>query len=365
MSTKIPILSGDIGGTNSRLCLLKISSDPDAPHDLIDNKYLFSFNYKNAQDLLTQFLAPHKSADHYPKFAVFGVPGPIKNNTVVQFTNVTHWGSVNGEELAKDLRIEKIVFMNDFVANGYGIQTHLIEGKDIITINNKKVNPNGPKATLGPGTGLGVGYLTKRDDDEYYLVSGSEGSHSDFAPRNKIQFKFMKYLQKYYNVEHISTERATCGQSIIPIYKFLSEEYKYSYDLPIYEQIEVFQGTQNSNTQIQLNGQIIYKGLRKECELCENTLKFFCELYGQAAGNICLNFLPTGGLYLLGGVSGSLQSLIAHDDTWTKSFLDKGRMSKLLEDIPIFLVKVNDLALRGTIEYCRRMIAKYFKTGSV
>ena len=36
-------------------------------------------------------------------------------------------------------------------------------------------------------------------------------------------------------------------------------------------------------------------------------------------------------------------------------------MSSLLEDIPIFLVKVNDLALRGTIEYCRRYIEKYFK----
>ena len=39
---KISILSGDIGGTNSRLSLLKISSDPDEPHELIDNKYLFS-----------------------------------------------------------------------------------------------------------------------------------------------------------------------------------------------------------------------------------------------------------------------------------------------------------------------------------
>jgi glucokinase len=358
---KISILSGDIGGTNSRLSLLKISSDPDEPHELIDNKYLFSFNYLNAQDLLTQFLAPHKSSDHYPRFAVFGVPGPIKNNTVLQFTNVIHWGSVNGDELAKDLRLEKIVFMNDFVANGYGIQTHLIEGKDLISINNKPINPDGPKATLGPGTGLGVGYLTKQDGDEYYLVSASEGSHGDFAPRNKQQFKFMKYLQRYYGVEHISTERATCGQSIIPIYKFLSEETNYTYDFPLYEQVQVFQGTQNSNTQIQLNGQIIYKGLRHECQLSEKTLEFFCELYGQAAGNICLSYLPTGGLYLLGGVSGSLQNLIINTDIWRKAFLDKGRMSSLLEDIPIFLVKVNDLALRGTIEYCRRYIEKYFK----
>ena len=118
-----------------------------------------------------------------------------------------------------------------------------IEGKDLISVNKKPINPDGPKATLGPGTGLGVGYLTKQDGDEYYLVSASEGSHGDFAPRNKLQFKFMKYLQRYYGVEHISTERATCGQSIIPIYKFLSEETNYTYDFPLYEQVQVFQAS--------------------------------------------------------------------------------------------------------------------------
>ena len=356
MSKQYPILAGDIGGTNSRLTLLKITSNPDDKHQLIDNKYLLSFNFKSVHDLLTQYLNPFKGTPNYPRFAVFGVPGPIKNNTVLQFTNVQHWESVNGEELAKLMGIEKVIFLNDFVANGFGIQTKMIEGVDYLIVNNKPIDPNGPKATLGPGTGLGVGYLTKCEGDKYHLVCGAEGSHMDFAPRNELQFKYLKFLKKYYNIEHISAERATCGQSIIPIYKFLAKHTKVPHDETLYDQVKVFQGINNSDTQIQINNQIVSKGLKKECKLCEKTLEFFIQLYGQTAGNACLMYLPTGGLYLLGGLSVALQELIINTDTWMKAFIDKGRLSSVLESTPVILIRVHDLGMRGSTEYARRLI---------
>ena len=53
MSKKIPILAGDIGGTNSRLTLLKISANEDDEQELIENKYFLSFNFQNVYELLT------------------------------------------------------------------------------------------------------------------------------------------------------------------------------------------------------------------------------------------------------------------------------------------------------------------------
>ena len=364
MNKKIPILAGDIGGTNSRLTLLKISANEDDEQEIIENKYLISFNFQNVYELLTQFLKPYKGTPNYPRYAVFGVPGPIKNNTVLQFTNVIHWNSINGEELAKTMGIEKIVFLNDFVANGFGIQTKMKKDIDYVVINDIPIDENGSKATLGPGTGLGVGYLTKKEGDKYYLVCGAEGSHSDFAPVNQQQFQYMLFLQKYYNVDHISTERATCGQAIIPIYKFLSEtkiEDIPSYDEELFQEAKNFEGTTNSDLQIQINNKIVSKGLNKECELCIQTLNFFIELYGQAAGNISLMYLPSGGLYLLGGLSVALQDLIINTDIWKKAFKDKGRLSSVLENIPVILIKVHDLGMRGSTEYCRRLIEEAYK----
>jgi glucokinase len=364
MSKKIPILAGDIGGTNSRLTLLKISANEDDEQELIENKYFLSFNFQNVYELLTQFLKPYKGTPNYPRYAVFGVPGPIKNNTVLQFTNVIHWNSINGEELAKTMGIEKIVFLNDFVANGFGIQTKMKEDVDYVIINDKPIDPNGPKATLGPGTGLGVGYLTKKEGDKYYLVCGAEGSHSDFAPVNEQQFQYMLFLQKYYHVDHISTERATCGQAIIPIYKFFCQGKKDEippHDEELFKEVKGFEGTTNSDAQIQINNKIVSKGLNKECELCEKTLNFFMELYGQAAGNISLMYLPSGGLYLLGGLSVAFQDLIINSDIWKNAFKAKGRLSSVLENTPVILIKVHDLGMRGSTEYCRRLIEEAYK----
>ena len=364
MSKKIPILAGDIGGTNSRLTLLKISANEDDEQELIENKYFLSFNFQNVYELLTQFLKPYKGTPNYPRYAVFGVPGPIKNNTVLQFTNVIHWNSINGEELAKTMGIEKIVFLNDFVANGFGIQTKMKEDVDYVIINDKPIDPNGPKATLGPGTGLGVGYLTKKEGDKYYLVCGAEGSHSDFAPVNEQQFQYMLFLQKYYHVDHISTERATCGQAIIPIYKFFCQGKKDEippHDEELFKEVKGFEGTTNSDAQIQINNKIVSNGLNKECELCEKTLNFFMELYGQAAGNISLMYLPSGGLYLLGGLSVAFQDLIINTDIWKNAFKAKGRLSSVLENTPVILIKVHDLGMRGSTEYCRRLIEEAYK----
>ena len=88
----------------------------------------------------------------------------------------------------------------------------------------------------------------------------------------------------------------------------------------------------------------------------EKTIEFFVELFGQAAGNAGLMYLPTGGMYLLGGLSDKFQDLIVESDIWKKAFFDKGRLSEVLENLPVFLVKDIDLNMKGCIEYCRRLI---------
>jgi len=44
-------------------------------------------------------------------------------------------------------------------------------------------------------------------------------------------------------------------------------------------------------------------GISKKDTLCEMSLKFFLTHYGSEIGDYCLKVNPTGGLYLLGGVT--------------------------------------------------------------
>jgi len=353
---RVPVLVGDVGGTNSRLRLAIISSIPDDQPQLIDVKKLHSFDFESVEDLIGKYLEPYKGTHEYPKFAVFGVPGPIKDNTVLKFTNVAHWPSVKGNDLAKKFKIEKVIFLNDFSANGYGIQTKLLKEQDYSIINDVPVDPNGVKVTFGPGTGLGMGFLTKKPEEKYYLVNPSEGGHYDFPSRNERQFKYMKFLEQYYNIDHVSVERGTCGQAIVPIYKFLLEELEIEKNTDLSKKIMEYQGTENSIEQISLNTEILKHGISGECKLCHESLKFFIELYGAAAGNIALVTIPTGGIYLLGGISIVLENMIKNSDIFMKAFIDKGRFKDVLKKIPIFLIKTDDLGTRGCVEYARRLL---------
>jgi len=72
----------------------------------------------------------------------------------------------------------------------------------------------------------------------------------------------------------------------------------------------------------------------------------FAHALGEFAGDLCLAFNATGGVYLTGGVLDGLGR--AFDaEALREGFEDKGRFSGLLRTIPCFRVCTDDLALRG------------------
>ena len=50
---------------------------------------------------------------------------------------------------------------------------------------------------MGPGTGLGLGYLTKPKDCRHYEVHASEGGHSDFSVVNQEDWDLHQFTLNY------------------------------------------------------------------------------------------------------------------------------------------------------------------------
>ena len=141
-----------------------MSKDKKVPPIEIDKDKLVSSKSPSLQDLLKQYLSKLKPED-YPLYAVIGIAGPVNNNEVLSITNIPHWPKFNGDELAKTFNFKKCVILNDFTCNGYGIQTDLKLNEDYIPLNDVKPQEGGAKLMIGPGTGLGMGYLLKDKDN--------------------------------------------------------------------------------------------------------------------------------------------------------------------------------------------------------
>jgi len=228
-----------------------------------------------------------------------GIPGPVFNNEITIIANLK-WPKTSGDKVANAINLKKVIFLNDFVANGYGILSSIKEGEDYFKLNDTPVDPDGPIAMIGAGTGLGHGYIVKNEGSKYHSVYPSEGGHQDFAPKNDLEWKYFKYLQDYFNLQRISLERACAGPALPLIFKFMVKEGAVS---------NIFENYNSENLKIE-NSDIIKYGLSGECDVCKRTIDFFNSLYGSASGNISLIAIPTGGLYLLGGLSEALESHI-------------------------------------------------------
>jgi glucokinase len=238
------------------------------------------------------------------------------------------------------LGLKRFIFLNDFVVSGYGILA-MKEGLDYEKIDNNPITTNAPMAMIGAGTGLGFGYLVKSSGSKYYDVFPAEGGHQDFSPQTEKQWRYEVFLKKFYQIEHVSVERACAGPSIPHIFKFLVEVEKEG-------DSTVFKSLDEIDT---LTPEVIVEnGLNDKCPVCKKTIEFFIEMYGAAAGNMSLLLLPIGGLYILGGLSNALEDYI-RNGSFLKSFKNKGRLEPLLSKIPLFLVKNSLIGVKGANVY--------------
>ena len=65
-------------------------------------------------------------------------------------------------------------------------------------------------------------------------------------------------------------------------------------------------------------------------------------------GSAGIKFIPTGGLYVTGGLTPKNMKFIqGHKSEFMKSYHNKGRVSPILNEVPILAVLTEDLGVRG------------------
>ena len=81
---------------------------------------------------------------------------------------------------------------------------------------------------------------------------------------------------------------------------------------------------------------------------------FFCfvllltSAYGCEVGSAAIKFIPTGGMFVTGGLTPkNIKFIEGQDSPFMQAYKDKGRVSPILESVPLFAVMVEDLGVRG------------------
>jgi glucokinase len=329
------LLAGDIGGTKTILRLVD-ASDKSSLRTVYEDHYR-SADFIDLVPMVKQFLASANSAT--PQKACFGIAGPVAENSA-KLTNLAWY--LDTERLQDELGIAQISLINDFAAVGYGILG--LEPQDFHTLQAGKPDADAPIAIIGAGTGLGQGFLIKREQD--YYVYPSEGGHADFAPRTELEFQLLKYLLDKHDIQRVSVERVVSGLGIVSIYQFLRDRKIATESPEIAQVIRAWEQQAGQEKTIDPGAAIGSAALEERDRLSEQTMQLFVEAYGAESGNLALKFLPYGGLYIAGGIAPKILPLLERSD-FLLYFSQKGRMRSILEDIPVYIILNQQVGLIG------------------
>ena len=324
-------LVGDIGGTKTVLALLRLE-DTGKQHILSTRRFV-SGEHDGLLPLAREFL--RENASTRVDAACFGIAGPVLGRTC-QATNLP-W-HVDADVLGRGLEAP-VSLLNDFRAVALGLSS--LRAEDVLVLNEGERDPEGPCAVIGAGTGLGQAIVLRTHEGP--RVIDTEGGHTDFAPRNELEILLLRWL--WQRMDRVSVERAVSGQGLCALYDFLVSQ-EHALESP-----EVHRQMAQRD-----RGEVIGEyGLAGSDDACVRALEWFVSLYGAEAGNFALKTLPTGGLYVAGGIAPKLLAKL-QDGNFMHAFLAKGRMRSVLARIPVYVVLEPRVGLWGAALAARELL---------
>lgn len=323
------LLSGDIGGTKTRLALAEVTGGRVQIHR---EQRFTSQHYATFEDLLGEFLADEGGT----VAAAFGVAGPV-NGTVAQATNLP-W-RLDAAVLRARFGFSRCHLLNDLEATAWGLSA--LGADDLLTLQTGVPDARGNRAIIAAGTGLGEAGLYW--DGQLHHPFATEGGHTTFSPRDALEITLLQYLQQRHR--HISWERVVSGMALPDLYTFLLEQRNQS--MPAW----LAQDVSGPDA-----AAISAAALQQRDALCVETLNWFVRLYGAEAGNLALKTMSRGGIYIGGGIAPKIVPLL-QSGGFLDAFNDKGRMRPLLEAMPVRLILNDRAALYGPALYAAQQEA--------
>lgn len=316
------VLAIDLGGTK---VLCQVSIDSDASTVLLEREYP-SAAYADFDSLLAAFLAEPELENCVITHSCFAIAGPVTGQTA-RVTNLP-W-QLDVMALCERFDLGHLQFCNDFEAVARGIPA--LTSEDMVCLQQGESGSDiAVKAVIGAGTGLGQAVILPETKYDWHVMA-TEGGHVDFAPRNELQMRLLSYALSQF--EHVSYERLVSGAGLELIYRFLIAE----------------SGGQLPQALSDVDdgpAWVSQAALSEQDAIAVEALALFVEIYGAQAGNLALNSLAYGGVYIAGGIAA--KNLAAFQDgRFMQAFLQKGKMSDLVAKMPVYLILQPKVGLMG------------------
>ncbi len=320
------ILACDVGGTSTRVALFEPVADRAV---MVGSETVRSAQYPSLAAIVEAFRSRHPDA---LTAACFGVAGPVSEGRCLTTNLPWH---VEVRQLQTVLGASRVTLINDLVANAWGIDW--LTANDVVSLHAGQPDATGNRAVISPGTGLGEAGMICVDGR--YRPFASEGGHAEFGPRSDTQFDLARYLERRFG--RVSYENVLSGPGLVNIYTFLRNSARADEPEWFAEALK----------QTDPAARISEAALNDELPICVDAMRIFLKIFGAEAGNLSLKLMATGGIWLGGGIVPKIMPLIVSTPYFMEGFTAKGKLSHIVEKIPIMAIRNQQTALLGAARF--------------
>ncbi|MDD7969893.1 glucokinase [Roseinatronobacter alkalisoli] len=306
------VLVADIGGTNTRMAFAR-------GHGLVasSTKRFRNAEFAGLGDIVARFLSQHAEK---PEKAAFALAGLVHGDDA-DMTNLG-W-KANARDIARDNGIAKVHFLNDLQAQGHAVaglpESHL-----------RTIRPGQPEGAtrlvIGLGTGVNAAPVFPTSTGQT-IVPASESGHIHLPLHGQDDYDLADWLIARRGIA--SVEDVLAGAGLERLYSFHAEQ----------------AGLAGGK-----DAAAILAAMETGCTLAQSTGRHYVRLLGQTAASLALVTLPYAGIYLIGGVARAFAPWLDQFG-FESAFTDMGRMSPLVQRIPVSLVEDDYAALAGCAAY--------------
>ncbi len=333
------LLAGDMGGTKT---LLALYGRDGSQLQLLHQQRFRSGEWASLEPMIDSFLKNRPADLPAPGHACIAVAGPVRHREA-KITNLP-W-RLREADLARVAGLERLELVNDFGVLIYGLP-HFDDSQQVILQDGEQ--DHGPLAILGAGTGLGM--ARGLQSEQGLVAMASEGGHREFAPRNEAEWNLACWLKQDLGVSRLSIERIVSGTGLGHVAHWLLQKPD-AVMHPLRSVAEAWR--RNSPNDLPAQVSLAAEG---GDPLMQRALQLWLEAYGSAAGDLALQELCTGGLWVGGGTA-SKQLKGLQSASFLNPMRDKGRFRELIEGLRVTAVIDPDAGLFSAA--CRaRMLAE-------
>lgn len=320
-------LVADIGGTNTRLGVVTNGTLTDlrrSPTGTLP-EFLAALH-----DLCAEIGTP-------PRAVVAAGAGPVRNGTI-RLTNANL--DLSEADIATATGTDHTFVINDFTAAAWSVAE--ITGDDVQALQGDPTPPKGTRLVVGPGTGLGVGALLY-SEGRYHTVSG-EGGHVGLSPRTRDEVDVFEAARR------IAPQCFFADSLTLEAEMFLSGT-----GLPIlYRAVGMAAG--QPDTPARPAKDILQAAHDGSDPHAMRVAKMFTTHLGAVMGDMAVTVMPTGGVFLVGGVTEKNRWLFSED--FLAAFNAGGRFDALRQSFGVYVSERSEFGIVGANNFCKTALAR-------